>query len=314
MRVFVHPNALCESASIGDETRISAFAHVLPNAKVGVGCSLGEHVLVEEGAVIGDHVTIRSGVQIWNGVRVEDDVFIGPNATFTSDPFPGSGLRDDGQPGIVVGRGASIGANATILRGLSIGERAVIAAGAVVTRSVPPNAIVQGNPAYITGYVDLIRSDAPLAAPVPRPGVIPTHVKGVTLHEMRLVSDMRGDLSAGEFEREVPFAPRRYFMVFDVQSEDVRGEHAHRTCHQFLLCARGRCRVVADDGEKRAEILLDRPNLGLYVPPMVWGIQYRHSADALLLVFASHYYDPADYIRDYREFQAAVRRCDKLAE
>jgi UDP-2-acetamido-3-amino-2,3-dideoxy-glucuronate N-acetyltransferase len=107
---------------------------------------------------------------------------------------------------------------------------------------------------------------------------------------------------------------RRYFMVFDVPSEDVRGEHAHRTCHQFLLCVRGRCRVVVDNGRKRSEVELDRPNLGLYLPPMVWGIQYRHSADALLLVFASDYYDPADYIRDYGEFLSAVRARDAVGE
>jgi hypothetical protein len=118
---------------------------------------------------------------------------------------------------------------------------------------------------------------------------------------------MRGDLSAGEFEREIPFPVRRYFIVFDVPSEDDRGEHAHRRCRQFLVCLRGRCRVVVDDGDKRAEIVLDRPNLGLYLPPLVWGIQYQHTADALLLVFASEYYDPADYIRDYGEFLDAVK-------
>jgi dTDP-4-dehydrorhamnose 3,5-epimerase-like enzyme len=104
---------------------------------------------------------------------------------------------------------------------------------------------------------------------------------------------------------------RRYFIVFDVPSEDVRGEHAHRRCRQFLVCLRGRCRVVVDDGDKRAEIVLDRPNLGLYLPPMIWGIQYQHTSDALLLVFASEYYDPADYIRDYGEFLHAVKANDR---
>lgn len=146
-----------------------------------------------------------------------------------------------------------------------------------------------------------------LVEPRAKSGVTLTAVRGVTLHEMLLVKDRRGDLSAGEFERDVPFAVRRYFMVFDVPSEDMRGEHAHRHCHQFLLCVRGRCRSIADDGERRAEIVLDRPDLGLYLPPLTWGIQYRHSADALLLVFASDYYDPADYIRDYGEFLAAVK-------
>ena len=129
----------------------------------------------------------------------------------------------------------------------------------------------------------------------------------VSLHELTFVNDPRGDLSAGEFERQVPFAARRYFMVFDVPSEGVRGEHAHRACHQFLICARGACQVGVDDGRRSADVVLDRPDVGLYLPPMIWTTHSRHSADALLLVFASDYYDPADYIRDYGAFLAELR-------
>ena len=131
----------------------------------------------------------------------------------------------------------------------------------------------------------------------------------VSVHELTFVKDPRGDLSAGEFERQVPFAARRYFLVFDVPSKDVRGQHAHRECHQFLVCARGRCRVGIDDGRNSTDVLLDRPNLGLYLPPMIWTTHSRHSSDALLIVFASHYYDPADYIRDYVDFLGKVREC-----
>ncbi|HET8832205.1 MAG TPA: WxcM-like domain-containing protein [Casimicrobiaceae bacterium] len=313
MTIFVHPHALCESVSIGDGTRVSAFAHVLAGARVGANCDLGDHVLVEEAAVIGDRVSIGSGVRVPNGVRIEDDVSVGSNAAFADDWSKSARTRGDERE-TLVRRGASIGANAAILRGVTVGEQASVAAGALVARSVPPNAIVEGNPAHIIGYVDLVKADAARVTSHAKAGVVATHVEGVTLHEMLLVHDMRGDLSAGEFERHVPFAVRRYFMVFDVPSEDVRGEHAHRTCHQFLLCARGRCHVVVDNGRTRAEVELDRPNLGLYLPAMVWGIQYRHSADALLLVFASDYYDPADYIRDYGEFLSAVNARDAVAE
>jgi dTDP-4-dehydrorhamnose 3,5-epimerase-like enzyme len=96
-------------------------------------------------------------------------------------------------------------------------------------------------------------------------------------------------------------------MVFDVPSVETRGEHAHRECHQYLICVRGKVSVVADDGVNREEFMLDRPDLGLHLPPMVWGIQYKYSADALLLVFASHYYDAADYVRDYNEFLSLAR-------
>jgi acetyltransferase-like isoleucine patch superfamily enzyme/dTDP-4-dehydrorhamnose 3,5-epimerase-like enzyme len=300
---------LCESPTVGEGTRIWAFAHVLPGARIGVDCNLCDHVFVENDVVIGDRVTVKCGVQVWDGVRLEDDVFVGPNATFTNDPFPRSRQHPDAYTPTVVRRGASIGANATILPGITIGEHAMVGAGAVVTRSVPAHAIVRGNPARIVGYVDSERPGRMRAEPATSSdSVSATRVRGVSLHELPLVRDMRGNLSVGEFGRHVPFPARRYFMVFDVPTEDVRGEHAHRECEQFLLCVRGRCRVVVDDGSVRAELALDRPNLGLYIPPMVWGTQYQYSADALLLVFASHHYDPKDYIRDYREFVVAAAR------
>jgi len=127
-------------------------------------------------------------------------------------------------------------------------------------------------------------------------------VRGVKIYELPLIRDPRGNLTVGEFERTLPFVPKRYFMTFDVPNFDLRGEHAHRTCHQFLLCVRGSCAVVVDDGLNREEFLLDRPTFGVHVPPMVWATEYKHSQDSRLLVFASEYYDPADYIRDYQIF------------
>jgi dTDP-4-dehydrorhamnose 3,5-epimerase-like enzyme len=118
---------------------------------------------------------------------------------------------------------------------------------------------------------------------------------------------MRGCLSVGEFEREIPFIPQRYFLVYDVPTAETRGEHAHLKCHQFLIAVKGSVHVVADDGNVREEFVLDRNNLGLHLPPMTWGIQYRYSHDAVLLVFASDYYDPDDYIRDYDKFMEVVR-------
>ncbi len=101
---------------------------------------------------------------------------------------------------------------------------------------------------------------------------------------------------------------KRFFLVHDVPSREVRGQHAHRTCHQFLVCVSGSCRVIADDGKRRQEFLLNRSSLGLYLPPMVWAAQFDYSAEAALLVLASHAYDPRDYIRDYDEFMRAVAR------
>lgn len=151
--VKIHPQALCESRNVGARTRVWAFSHVLAGARVGSDCNICDHVFVESDVVIGDRVTVKSGVQLWDGLRLEDDVFIGPNATFTNDRFPRSRQRPEAFAATVIEAGASIGANATILPGITIGARAMVGAGAVVVHSVPPLAIVVGNPARIVGYV-----------------------------------------------------------------------------------------------------------------------------------------------------------------
>lgn len=111
---------------------------------------------------------------------------------------------------------------------------------------------------------------------------------------------------AAEIGRELPFMVQRSFLVYNVPNAEIRGEHAHRRCAQFLIAVKGSIHVVADDGARREEFCLDHPRLGLYLPPMTWGIQYRYSEGAVLMVLASEPYDPADYIRDYAEFQALV--------
>jgi acetyltransferase-like isoleucine patch superfamily enzyme len=303
---FVHPRGLCESTQIGAGTRVWAFAHVLPGARIGADCNICDHVFIENDVSVGDRVTVKCGVQLWDGVSLEDDVFVGPNASFTNDVMPRSKQYPARFLRTRVGRGASIGANATILPGLTIGSGAMVGAGAVVVRDVPPNAIVAGNPARIVGYVGAqVQASAAAPKAVPsEPGVYPTSVPGVNLHRLPRVEDMRGALSVGEFERTLPFAARRYFLVYEVPSAEVRGEHAHRRCHQFLLAVRGAVSVMADDGARREEFRLDDPTLGLHLPPGVWGVQYRYTADAMLLVFASEYYDASDYIRDYEQFRA----------
>lgn len=148
MDYFKHSHALVESGNVGKGTRIWAFVHVLPGARIGQDCNICDHVFIENDVIIGDRVTVKCGVQVWDGVRLEDDVFVGPNATFTNDAFPRSKQPFEMQH-TVVKRGASIGANATILPGITIGENALVGAGAVVTRDVPDNALVVGNPARV---------------------------------------------------------------------------------------------------------------------------------------------------------------------
>lgn len=311
MTVFIHPNALCESPDIGDGTRIWAFSHILPGARIGRECNVCDGVFIEGDVVVGDRTTIKCGVQLWNGVRLGDDVFVGPNATFTNDMFPRSRQYPDKFLETVVEDKASIGANSTILPGVRIGGGAMIGAGAVITRSVPPNAIVVGNPARIVGYVtdsrQSARDEAPVTPPTRQGPVTDTGVRGVRLHQLPRFNDMRGALSVADFEADLPFVPRRFFSVFDVPSQETRGEHAHRRCHQFLICVHGSVRVLADDGARRQEFALDSPSLGIHLPPMIWGTQYRYSRDAVLLVFASESYDSDEYIRSYAEFLSIVQ-------
>ncbi|MDI5920998.1 WxcM-like domain-containing protein [Halomonas sp. LR5S13] len=306
MGYYIHPLADVKTKKIGENSRIWQFVVVFPEAEIGADTNICSHCLIENDVLIGDRVTVKSGVQLWDGLRIFDDVFIGPNATFTNDRMPRSKQHPQKFLETVLESGASVGAGAVILPGIRIGNNAMVAAGAVVTRSVPPNAIVVGNPARIMGYVDAGSNHKTGAEEVSQSseiGVHNTQVPRVNLYHLNRVTDIRGSLTVGEFERTIPFSAKRYFMVFDVPSIETRGEHAHRQCHQFLICVRGNCSVVADDGNNRQEFVLDRPDIGIHLPPMIWGIQYKYSPDALLLVFASEYYDAEDYIRSYEEFK-----------
>src|SRR6059036_3191337 len=128
---FVHPQGLCESSTIGAKTRVWAFAHVLPGARIGADCNICDHVFIENDVVLGDRVTVKSGVQLWDGLRVGDDVFIGPNATFSNDKYPQSKRYQRQVLQTVIASGASIGSGANVLPGIKIGARAMVGAGAV---------------------------------------------------------------------------------------------------------------------------------------------------------------------------------------
>jgi acetyltransferase-like isoleucine patch superfamily enzyme/dTDP-4-dehydrorhamnose 3,5-epimerase-like enzyme len=279
---------------------------VLPGARIGADCNVCSHCFIENDVVIGDRVTIKNGVQLWDGLRIGNDVFIGPNATFTNDRFPRSKQHHNAPLLTEIEPGASIGGGATILPGLKIGRNAMVGSGAVVTRSVPPNAIVVGNPARITGYVDAGGMQPAQVSAEPARQPRQSRVTGVSVLALPKFTDIRGSLTVGEFEQSIPFPAKRYFMVFDVPSVETRGAHAHRTCAEFLVCVRGRMSVMVDDGRNREEFLLDRPDFGLHVPPRIWRVHYKYSPDAVLLVFASHHYDAGDYVRDYEEYLKLV--------
>jgi acetyltransferase-like isoleucine patch superfamily enzyme len=150
---FVHPLALCESSDIGKDTHIWAFSHIMKDVKIGSECNFGDHSFVESNVIIGNRVTVKNGVAIWHGVTIEDDVFLGPNCVLTNDLFPRSKIYHSEDIPTVIKRGASIGANATIICGITIGEYAMIGAGSVVNKSVLPFSLVAGVPAKVIGYV-----------------------------------------------------------------------------------------------------------------------------------------------------------------
>ena len=212
---------------------------------------------------------------------------------------------------VVLRDNVRLDAACVIGEGVNVGQGAWVRAGAVVLRSVPPNAIVEGNPAQVVGYLNGAHSDR---RPDPRhvdihglgdlarPSQVSLQIGGSALYLMRRITDARGALTVGEVPTEVPFAPARYFVVFDVPSLELRGEHAHKECQQFLICLHGSCRVLLDDGMQRCEVTLDRPDMGVFMPAMIWGTQYCYSPDAVLLVFASRPYEADDYLRTYDDF------------
>lgn len=148
----IHSLALVESTSVGAGTRIWAWTHVLPQARIGRNCNIGEHCFIENQVVVGDDCTIKNGVALWNGVTLEDHVFVGPGVVFTNDKYPRSRQTWKLQP-TVIRRWATLGAGSVLLCGIEIGSFALVAAGAVVTTSVPPFALIKGNPGQLTGYV-----------------------------------------------------------------------------------------------------------------------------------------------------------------
>ena len=171
---------------------------------------------------------------------------------------------------------------------------------------------VVGNPAVIVGYQTNIEARASGA----RTGVdeLPRtprakrslDVGGCELWRLPQFSDLRGELTVLDFDTDLPFDPARTFLVFGVPTDRVRGEHAHHRCEQFLIAAHGAASVAVDDGRQRAEVSLDDPSVGLYIPPMTWRTMYKFQPDTTLIVMASMPYDPDDYIRDYESFLKQV--------
>jgi len=266
---------------------------------------MGDRVTLGADSEVGRNSSIGDGSYLARATVVGESVQIGPNVS-CQEPAD----LEDSRNVIVIDDSALIDIGATICSSVRIGVNAEVGAGSVVTRDVPPNAIVVGNPAAIVGY-------RPAAPNTPSISIratslsddrFPFSIGHAVVHRLQRIDDLRGSLTFAEMESGLPFRPKRFFTVFNVPSREARGEHAHRQLHELLVCIRGECAVVLDDGFTTGEIMLDRPDVAIHIPPMIWRTHYKYSQDAVLLALASERYEADDYIRDYSDFVREMTR------
>ncbi|HET6389566.1 WxcM-like domain-containing protein [Hyphomicrobium sp.] len=281
---FTHPLALCESNSIGEGTRIWAFAHVLPGARVGRNCNICDHVFIENDVSIGDDVTIKCGVQVWDGVSIGNRAFIGPNVTFTNDRFPRSKQYPERFLATVVEEGASIGANATILPGVRVGRDAMVGAGAVVTKDVPPNATVVGNPAkpiYSDLAETLIEKQSALGS-------------GASIRP-------DGDSSSAGSMVRLPYASH-HLQILRRLPKHAEAGYAELRSGQMFIVAKGAVSIELDDGKEQTEVVLSETSSVQQIPPKTWMQLRASTAEIVLIVARSHPYDEGELILTREEF------------
>ena len=290
--ILIHDTSEVHTKKIGKGTKIWQYCIILGDAQIGFNCNINCHVFIENEVYIGDNCTIKSGVQLWDGITIKDNVFIGPNTTFANDKYPTSKVKRIKNWQTLVEKNVSIGANSTILPGIKINENAIVGAGSVITKDVPRNAIVAGNPAKIIGYKEIrsaqaLENDKIFSKQDAYLVDLPTH------------TDLRGSLTVAELKEHIPFEIKRLFWTYDVPSKETRGEHSHKICEQFLICVSGSLLVETFKGKNRKSFQLSDSKKGLYIPPGIWASQREFTKNSVLLVLASHEYDSEDYIRDY---------------
>ncbi len=303
MTVHIHPDARCEADSVGEGARIGAMAVVRSGSRIESRAEIGAHATIAEGVIVGSDAIVEEGARVGRGVEIGDGARIGANAVIEARDSDGTAAVT------IIEGGAEIGSGAIVTAGTRVGFDSVVKPRSVVRGDVPPRAVVHGDPAAIVGYVDELRAAASVIeadAAAGQKEIIEVGVGGCQLWPLESYRDLRGSLVPLEFDDGLPFAPRRLFYVFGAPGKEVRGEHAHKACAQFLIAINGSLAVVVDDGANVVEVRLNRPDVGLFLAPRTWGTQYKFSPDALLAVMASHPYDADDYIRSFSEFQQFI--------
>ena len=309
-KIQIHKTAEVLTKKIGKGTKVWQNTVILKNAVIGKNCNINCNCFIENYVKLGNFTTIKSGTYLWDGVIIGNNVFIGPNVTFTNDKYPKSKKKPKFFLKTKIEDGVSVGAASILMPGITLGKGSVIGAGSLVTKSVPSYAVVAGSPAKIINYIDNVKINKKnnlLSKKKVKFKIKNTRIAKVFISNFKTFTDLRGDLSVGDLQNDIPFKVKRFFLISKVPNEKIRGEHAHYKCHQFIICTKGSCSVTLDDGKKRFSLNLDNPSKGLYIPPKIWSTQYNHTRDASILVFASHKYDPRDYIRDYNIFLRTIR-------
>ncbi len=261
-----------------------------------------ETAIVEPGANVGAGSEIRAFAYVGKGCVIEGGSTVGVRATLVCADADGA----DESTGTVIGSDVTIGAGALVRGPLTIGRGAVVEAGAVVVDDVPANAVVAGNPAAVVGYTQVDDTESAAFVMPPTVARAQVDIAGCSLMRLPSVVDLRGALTFAETGSNLPFAPQRFFIVYDVPSQKIRGSHAHHELHELIFAAGGSVTVTVDNGRERGQIVLDDPTLALHLRPMTWTTQYSFSPGAALVVLASHPYEDADYIRDYDDYRRLV--------
>jgi acetyltransferase-like isoleucine patch superfamily enzyme/dTDP-4-dehydrorhamnose 3,5-epimerase-like enzyme len=301
---LAHSSAIIESEDIGPRCVIEPFVRISEGATVGSDCFLGTGTVIGAGVRLGNNVQILGNVNIPPNVQIGSNVIVHPGVSFV--PTGLMQLESSASTATRVNDGARLGANATIMYGISIGTNSIIEPGSLITKDVPQNAVMRGHPAKIVGYGNSANTPALRATSKKADTLRPLAVKGAALHPIPLIVDLRGSLVFGEIAQHLPFTPQRFFVVYDVPSEEVRGEHAHLELHEFLICLKGSISVALDDGTHHDEVRLDSPTVGLHIPPRLWRVHYKYSPDAVMLSLCSDVYKAEDYVREYSDFLELV--------